>query len=273
MDGPRIEGRLDDGHKDDGLVPHDACDSEAARLLPWHLTGRLAAADAARVAQHLSQCATCRADLESQRLLRARLRDDGPLDYAPQAGLAATLARIDELGRELDVPAAATATPAAAAAGAPAIAAQGHDRRARWRAPQWLAAAVVVQAIGLGILGSLLVARDAARRPAQPARYETLTAPQAEARDGQLRAVFSPDMTLGQLEQLLGARGLQVVAGPTEAGVYTLGLGPAAQEPTSPDATSHEAPSPERIGTALRALRADPRVRFAEPTAGTQVSP
>jgi len=58
-------------------------------------------------------------------------------------------------------------------------------------------------------------------------------------------------MTLGQLADLLSARGLQVVSGPTEAGVYTLGLGPA----------SHAA-----VGTALRALRADPRVRFAEPT-------
>jgi len=109
-----------DAHPMDGDMPAAACDSEAARLLPWHLTGRLAAADAARVAQHLGQCATCRADYESQRALRERLRDDGPLEYAPQAGLAATLARIDELGRELAAPARASSSPAGVELPAPA---------------------------------------------------------------------------------------------------------------------------------------------------------
>jgi len=234
-----------DAHPMDGDMPAAACDSEAARLLPWHLTGRLAAADAARVAQHLGQCATCRADYESQRALRERLRDDGPLEYAPQAGLAATLARIDELGRELAAPARASSSPAGVELPAPARRA-ARLRAAHWRAPQWLAAAVVVQAIGLGVLGSLLHARGTAT-----AGYETLSTPVADAPGGQLRAVFAADMTLGQLADLLSARGLQVVSGPTEAGVYTLGLGPA----------SHAA-----VGTALRALRADPRVRFAEPT-------
>ncbi len=241
---------MDSGPVDGGPL-HAECDSEAARLLPWHVTGRLSAADAARVTQHVAQCAACRADLVSQRALRERLRDDGPLEYAPQAGLAATLARIDELGRELAVPAEAAGSPAIA----PARTAGGG---ARWRAPQWLAAAVVLQAIGLGVLGSLLLSRDEASRAQQPARFETLSTPAAEAPGGQLRAVFTTDMTLGQLEQLLGARGLQVVAGPTEAGVYTLGLRSA---------------SPAAVGATLRALRADPRVRFAEPTAGTQVPP
>jgi hypothetical protein len=260
MDDPGMEGRGLEGTAADGGMLHAECDSEAARLLPWHVTGRLAAGDAARVTQHLAQCATCRADFESQRVLRERLRDDGPLEYAPQAGLAATLARIDEMGRELAVPVDAVTSPAAASTGA-----TGGDARAaavrgpvRWRAPQWLAAAVVVQAIGLGVLGALLFARDGARSPVQPTQFETLSTQSPEAPGGQLRAVFAADMTLGQLEQLLGARGLQVVSGPTEAGVYTLGLGQA---------------SPAAIGTALRALRADPRVRFAEPTAGTQVSP
>ena len=259
MNGPDVDGEL----------PYAACDAEAARLLPWHLTGRLAAPDSARVTQHLAQCATCRADLESQRALRARLRDDGPLEYAPQAGLAATLARIDELGRELGVPAhSPVSTPSPGAMPAPAR----HAARpaSRWRAPQWLAAAVVVQAVGLGVLGSLLVARSDAQRPAaRPAgAYETLSTPGADAPGGQLRAVFATDMTLGQLSDLLGARGLQVVSGPTEAGVYTLGL-----LPTSREAVSHEAAAPDAVGTALRALRADPRVRFAEPTAGAQATP
>jgi len=117
------------------VLPEAECDAEAARLLPWHLTGRLGTADAARVTQHLAQCAACRADLEAQRTLRERLRDDGPVEFAPQAGLAATLSRIDELGRELQAPG---GTGAAAPARAAVPAATG--RSTRWHAPQWLAA-------------------------------------------------------------------------------------------------------------------------------------
>jgi hypothetical protein len=243
-------------------LPAPECDAEAARLLPWHLTGRLAAADAARVTQHLAQCAACRADLAAQRVLRERLRDDGPVEFAPQAGLAATLSRIDELGRELAAPGdTGSATPARAAV-PPA-----KDRPLRWHAPKWLAAAVVVQAIGIGVLGSLLLARsESLRPPATPvAGYETLSAPAVEPPAGQLRAVFAEDMTLGQLGGLLAARGLQVVSGPSEAGVYTLGLVPMRPQAGAPGTASAAA-----VSAALLALRADRRVRFAEPTASAR---
>ena len=244
------------------VLPEAECDAEAARLLPWHLTGRLGTADAARVTQHLAQCAACRADLEAQRTLRERLRDDGPVEFAPQAGLAATLSRIDELGRELQAPG---GTGAAAPARAAVPAATG--RSTRWHAPQWLAAAVVVQAIGIGVLGSLLLARSDSRRPpaTPPSAYETLSTPAVEPAAGQLRAVFADDMTLGQLGGLLAARGLQVVSGPSEAGVYTLGLVPTRLQAGAPGATSAAS-----VSAALLALRADRRVRFAEPTAGTR---
>jgi hypothetical protein len=268
-----------DDHTLNDVLPVADCDAEAARLLPWHVSGRLGAADSARVTQHLSLCATCRADLESQRELRDRLRDDGPLEYAPQAGLAATLARIDELGRELAAPGRASHgtpgrdTPAAAtpAAAIPAAATMrvATRRALRWHAPQWLAAAVVVQAIGIGVLGSLLLARSDARLPAATpvAGYETLSMPAVEPPAGQVRAVFADDMTLGQLGALLAARGLQVVSGPSEAGVYTLGLAPTRSPAGAPEAAAANA-----VNAALLALRADRRVRFAEPTASAQAA-
>ena len=37
------------------------CEAEAARLLPWYVTGTLAATDMERVARHLERCAACRA--------------------------------------------------------------------------------------------------------------------------------------------------------------------------------------------------------------------
>ncbi|MBS0374302.1 MAG: zf-HC2 domain-containing protein [Proteobacteria bacterium] len=206
-----------------------ACDSEAARLLPWYATGRLGAAESERVGRHLEHCGICRADLAHEQAVRSALRADGTIEYAPQAGLAKTLARINELGREPD--AAAGAPPAAAA------------RRAG--TTRWLAAAVVVQAVGLGLLGSALYARHS-----PPAgEYETLSAPAGAAAGPRVRTVFDPSMPLGELRGLLATHSLVIVDGPSDAGALTL----AATRPTDP-------------GALLAGLRADRRVLFAEPT-------
>ncbi|MBS0394555.1 MAG: zf-HC2 domain-containing protein [Proteobacteria bacterium] len=98
-----------------GTPVDSVCDAEAARLLPWFVTGRLSSDDRGRVEQHVRDCAVCRADLEAQRRIRAALRADGTVEYAPQAGLAATLARIDELARD----GAPSAAPPAPPPGAP----------------------------------------------------------------------------------------------------------------------------------------------------------
>ena len=214
-----------------------ACDAEAARLLPWFVNGTLASADSERVSRHLEHCAVCRADLAHERALRATLKDDGPIEYAPQAGLALTLSRIDELTRE--APADQAPPPAA--------------RTSRWQrinATQWLAAAVVVQAIGIGVLGVSVLGRSAQQRAA--ASYETLSSPSPVAGGPRLRAVFAPAMNVDDLRQLLGAQRLYIVAGPTDAGVFTLGaLDPAADS--------------DRVQALLADLRRHPQVLFAEP--------
>lgn len=206
-----------------------ACESEAARLLPWYATGRLGAADSERVVRHLEHCGTCRADLAQEQAVRAALRADGTVEYAPQAGLAKTLARINELAREPE--AAVRAVPAAA------------PRRSG--TTRWLAAAVVVQAVGLGVLGSALYARQAPPAGA----YETLSAPAGTASGPRVRTVFEPAMSLGELRQLLATHALVIVDGPSDAGALTL----AATRPTD-------------AGALLAGLRADRRVLFAEPT-------
>ncbi len=76
------------------------CGEEAARLLPWYVTGRLSPADLERVSSHLQRCAICRADLAHERRVQALLHSDTRIEYAPQAGLAKTLSRIDELDRD-----------------------------------------------------------------------------------------------------------------------------------------------------------------------------
>jgi hypothetical protein len=122
----------------------------------------------------------------------------------------------------------------------------------------WLAAAVVVQALGLGALGAAWWLRPpaAASPPAiAAAAYRTLSAPQAAAPAATIRVVFAPEVTVAQLQAMLAAARLQVRAGPSEVGVWT--LGPAAD--SSQSATE----------AVLRELRAQSQVRFAEAVAGT----
>jgi hypothetical protein len=219
------------------------CDSEAARLLPWLVTGRLSEGDAARVNRHLEECAICRADVGEQRDLRSALRTEGPVEFAPQAGLAATLARIDELARDVDPPVAASRP--------------GRESVAPRRPgmTQWLAAAVVVQAVGLGVLAAAFL--HGAPTARAPADYETLSSPTAIASAPLIRAVFDTSMTVGELKTLLTSQHLSIVGGPTEAGVLTLGA-------------ADSAVGAARLDASLAGLRANPHVLFAEPVAAAR---
>ena len=64
--------------------------------------------------------------------------------------------------------------------------------------------------------------------------------------------VFTPSLTLAELQELLREHRLRVLAGPSEAGLFTLSR-------QDPQATASDQ------GTVLARLRADARVRFAEP--------
>ena len=106
---------------------------------------------------------------------------------------------------------------------------------------RWLAAAAVLEGVALaGLIGASIGGPEPG--------YRTFSAPPAAAAPHAIRAVFAADLPLGELQQLLDRADLQIVGGPTEVGVYTL------------------APRPDaRQDAALQQLRADPRVRFAEP--------
>jgi len=202
------------------------CEEEAARLLPWYVTGSLAASDSERVARHLEHCGICRADLEHERNVLALLKSDARMEYAPQPGLSNTLERIDGLVHD-------------AAYAMPETAMRGTTR--------WLAAAVVAQAIGLGLLGGYLYLR-----PAPPARYGTLSVAVPVPSGPALRAVFAPSMTLAEFKALLAAQELTIVRGPSDAGAYTLAS-------TTPEVSA------KRLAGILGALRLDPRALFVEP--------
>lgn len=107
---------------------------------------------------------------------------------------------------------------------------------------RWLAVAVVVEAVGLTVLSTdaLFSARNAP--------YQTLTSGSTIGGRASLRAVFAPQVSQAELQALLQKNALQIVAGPSESGAYAL--------MTTPDSN---------VTAALRSLRADPRVLFAEP--------
>jgi ADP-ribose pyrophosphatase YjhB (NUDIX family) len=84
--------------------------------------------------------------------------------------------------------------------------------------------------------------------------YRTLSAPELTVPAATIRVVFAPDVTMAQVQAMLAAARLQVRAGPSEIGVWTLGPTGEANR-TATDA-------------ALRELRARSEVRFAEALAG-----
>jgi hypothetical protein len=225
------------------------CDEESARLLPWYVAGRLSAADVERVSNHLQHCAICRNDAAHERAVRELLKADALVEYAPQAGLAKTLSRIDELGR--DAPPAVGHPPAAELSAAAKLEVPDKAARRRIGAVRWLAAAVVVQAVALGWLGASL--RDRPATSELVAKYQTLSTDPATAASGpHIRAVFAPGMTLAELKSLLAANNLIVIRGPSNAGAYTL-------------ASTDAGISAGGLDNSVAALRSDARVLFVEP--------
>ncbi len=218
-----------DDPRPDTLLPHttQADHLRAWDLLPWVVNGRATAEQAQWVEAHVAGCDDCRAELAWQRSLRDAIAAP-PATAAgePEAALQRLMAR-------LDVPPEAQ----------PAPPAPSHGPRYLTQA---LAAAVVAQAIGLGLLSLHLW--PGTGRDASP-DYQTLSEPAAAA--GTLRVLPDGAMTQADWRALLQAQGLQVVAGPNAAGAYAL----------APVAGAGALPR----GVALAHLRASPGIRLAEP--------
>lgn len=211
-----------------------SCNHEAARLLPWLVAGALSPREAERVQRHVDECALCTEDFRHEQRVQAVICEEPVVEYAPQPGLQNLMNRIDEFEREMPAQ--------------PVVAAQEqtYTRRRRFGTVKWLAAAAIVQAVGLGVLGSLFWQRGVELRAP---RFHTMTSSVPASSAAQLRVVFAPGMTVEALQGLLREIKANVVAGPSDAGVYTLSL---AQGSASPESV-------------LNQLRANGSVMFAEP--------
>ena len=192
-------------------------------LIPWFVNGRLGDAETASVSAHIESCAECAREYAQQLRILEAMQADGSIAFASEAAFQKLAARLDA------APAPASAPPTV----------------------RWLAAASVIATLGLAAWGGWLLERS----PGSPsaAAYRTLTAPAPLAAGGaQLRVVFTPNLTLRELERLLHSIDAYISDGPTEAGVFTLTLDPGRS-------------SPAAVAQRLTALRADASVRFAEP--------
>jgi hypothetical protein len=203
-------------------------------LIPWYVNGSIGEPERQRVDAHLLLCADCRETLAKERYIHERMNADSTVEYMPAASLKRLQARLDGIG-------------AAAAADAPAdgAAPQAPGRRVMpWQG--LMAASVAVMALALSMLAA---DRWMQYRAHSGADYFTVTTPTARAPDEVIRAVFSPTVTLVELQAILDEAGLRIISGPTEAGVYSLA-----------------ATSREPVNSSLALLRANAKVRFAEST-------
>ena len=204
--------------------------AEAWTLLPWLVNGRISDEDREWLAPHVAGCEACSREVEAQRLIAGQMRDEP---------LAQTLNAQRSFGKLWTrIEAAEGAVPANET-----VSAQS-DRRGPSRTVRWLAAAVVVQAVGLATLG--LAAWNGGSGDFRTVTDEPAVTSDAPA----VRLVFDPATSVGAMNDVLDRYDLKIVSGPGNAGVFTAALTGSA--------------SAESVAATLSS---DPRVRFAQPVA------
>jgi anti-sigma factor RsiW len=210
---------------------------EIFELFPWYLNGTLAESERRMVDEHVRVCAACRDQLARERDLYRAMSAESSLEFIP-ASFSRLQARLDALSPE---------TPAVPDAAEQQFAGRGTPLR-RGPMPWRRLAAASIAVVALGSL-SLVSADRWVQLRALPSEYRTVTTATPRAPDEVIRAVFSPAITLVELQAILDEAQLRIISGPTEAGVYSL-------------AATSERP----VTVSLSLLRRHASVRFAEST-------
>lgn len=229
------------------MSPSSSIHRQAWDLIPWIVNGTADARDRAVVEAHLSQCEDCRKELQFQSTLRATMA-------AESASVTASVVDVgngwERLRARLDCDSLPTCDESSVDASEQIVGPRRFHPPTRSPRSGW--AVGWVAAVALGALGMAIWSKS---RPPEPAAwlpaYRTLSDTQTVPATATIRIVLEPRTTLAQLQALLERSGLQIVAGPSAAGVWSLA-------PSS--ASGHSAAE-----AALRSLRADPAVHFAEP--------
>lgn len=198
-------------------------------LIPWLVNGTASAGDRALAETHLAACTDCRDEYAFQARVHAGLGVEAGSPGEVRSAFDRLLERIDS-------------EQALESGNAPAT----RQRRLL----RGLAAAVLVQAIGLAALATWSIDRH---RVDEAPAYRTLSAPEAVPAEASLRFVPSPELSVGQLQRLLGEHGLHVVGTNDSGTIYT--LAPVVPGRSDPDVVAR--------------LRAAPGVLLVEPIANT----
>ncbi|CAD7380303.1 zf-HC2 domain-containing protein [Xanthomonas arboricola] len=207
------------------IAPGKEC-SHAWELMPAVLLDSATEEENTWLIAHVAKCASCSAEFAQQNRLRQALALPSVVKLDANAGLQRLLGRLD--------------APEQASAPAPPPA----RRSGSWTV-RALAAAALVQAIGLGVMGVRLAA------PAPSHDYRTLSSATAQpVPQGAIRVVPDAKMTVADWDRLLRAQQLQVIGGPNEMGAYTV-VPAQPQPPVQPQQT-------------VQQLRANPGIRMAE---------
>ena len=208
-------------------------------LLPWHANATLQSPEALRVERHIATCHDCAVELERCRRVFAATQDIDVQPWSPSpAHFAQVLTHIDRAER--------------IAASRPADSTSPWLRLRNWLAgaPRPMQWALAGQSILVLVLGGALVL---AALP-QMSPYQTMSQSEQPSTGTRARVRMVPagDMTSAQLRDLLQSVGGDIVHGPSQTGVYTVEL---------PLGRSQEA----SIARSLEVLRANPKIRLAEP--------
>jgi anti-sigma factor RsiW len=203
---------------------------EVSALIPWYVNDTLADPERHRVNVHVGGCAVCRDDLALHKRLFEGIDAQPALDYMPMASLKRLQARLDAAQAQSTSPPMAPLPPG-----------RSDTRRV------WMAASIAVMAVAVGLLAADRWVQFEARER-QP-NYRTVTTSSPRPQGEVIRAVFSPSITLVELQTMLDEAQLKIVSGPTEAGVYSLASN-----------------STLTVRSSLALLRRHSTVRFAEET-------
>jgi len=208
---------------------------DVSALIPWYVNGSISELDRQRVDSHLRACGICRDDLLLEHRVYRAMAAETAIEYMPATSLKRLQARLDGLD---DKP---------AASDRPLVEQpRGQVRRGTpWRGLAAASVAVLAVALSLAAADRWIQFRAKAWSP----NYYTVTASQARSPDEVIRAVFSPTITLVELQSILDEAQLKIISGPTEAGVYSLA-----------------AKSGRPVSSSLALLRRHAEVRFAEAT-------
>jgi hypothetical protein len=191
----------------------------AIELLPWYVNGTLSEPERERVDAHVRHCVPCRLALREQRELQTVVREHPAVHVSAERGFDRLMRRIDGTS--------------------------GSARDKAWASGHRLAIAASI-VLAFTALGATVYVASNLRAPAD--EFRTLANGTAE-RGARIDVIFTEGVTENAMRELIRAFGASLVAGPSEAGRYTIEV--------------RGTRGADELERTLATLNEDPRVRFA----------